>query len=168
MNIDVNHVKKQYLEPFSKRFQNEIKVIDFLINKNFNALNQFDWSYFDKVYGKQSGDNIFKNAKLRLVHQILTEIYHGEKHLNEISFDTLEKEFLINIEDVEDSIFEGQKLQLFQLSVDYEMNLLKILYVRKFSYSQDDIETMKKQVSELRQKIKSFANRIDELAIVAK
>ena len=105
------------------------------------------------------GEQILINAKLRIIFQILSNNKIG----NELSFQTVERDLKLTIEDLEEVLFEADELNLFKLVIDYEKNIIRVRYVRKLSYGKKDVEEMKSKISGLRDRMKGFIKKIDLL-----
>jgi hypothetical protein len=96
---------------------------------------------------------------LRIIFQILSNNKIG----NELSFQTVERDLKLTIEDLEEVLFEADELNLFKLVIDYEKNIIRVRYVRKLSYGKKDVEEMKSKISGLRDRMKGFIKKIDLL-----
>lgn len=107
-------------------------------------------------------DHIIINAKLRIIYQILSFYLKG-KSSNQITFEILEKDLNVSVEDIEEVIFEADELNIFKLVIDYERSILLIKYVRKFGYGKEELNEMKSKIHGLRDRLKGFAMKIDRL-----
>ncbi len=96
---------------------------------------------------------------MRIIFQILSNNKIG----NELSFQTVERDLKLTIEDLEEVLFEADELNLFKLVIDYEKNIIRVRYVRKLSYGKKDVEEMKSKISGLRDRMKGFIKKIDLL-----
>lgn len=155
--------KNENLVNFNQIGAEEKNFIDVIKNKNLSQLDSFNKSYFESAYGHSASDKIFNNAKLWIVYLSIS----GLENLNNsvVSFEKLENELNLKIEDLEDVLFDGSSSELFKLTIDYETSLVKISYIKKASYNKEYVESLKCKVSSLREKISGFTKKIDSLII---
>jgi hypothetical protein len=144
---------------FSDAPEEEKKFIASLENKNLGEFNSLNQSYFREAYGDSAGERILKNGKLWIIFSSLQKL----DNKSSVSFEKIEKELNINLEDLEDVLFDGFSTDLFKLTLDYESNQVKIAYVKKLNYDQEYVNTIKTRVSALREKIAGFTKKIDLL-----
>lgn len=62
-------------------------------------------------------------------------------------------------------MFDAQNLHLFKLIIDYEMSVVRVSYLRKFSYTKENLEKMRERTVALRGVLQKFAKKIDLLLI---
>ncbi len=77
----------------------------------------------------------------------------------------MESKFGINVDDLEELLYEGHNNQLFSLVVDYERDVVKVNYVRKTHYTKENITLMKEKIENLRNKINGIVSKIDNLTV---
>jgi hypothetical protein len=82
-----------------------------------------------------------------------------------ISFEEVEKKLNVSIDDVELLLYEGHNKKLFQLSIDYERRMIKIKYIKRTSYSKEQITSLRGKVAGLREKLMKVYNSIDNIKI---
>jgi hypothetical protein len=87
------------------------------------------------------------------------------KSSNQISFDNLEKDLKLSVDDIEEVLFEADELNIFKLVIDYERSVLRIKYVRKFNYGKEELHEMKSKIYALRNRLKGFAMKIELLTV---
>merc|ERR1739848_460026 len=118
-----------------------------LIN-NINKKNLRNITLDDTIYGSDATENIIRNAKLYVIFNILSATTKRE-----IQFDDLTKEFGLNLEDLEDVMFDADSLNLFKLVIDYSKSLVTIRYIRKMVYDKEYVENLRAKTSALREKV---------------
>jgi hypothetical protein len=153
--------KNENLVNFNQKGTEEEIFIDIIKNKNLLKLNSSNKSYFESVYGPSASDKIFNNAKLWIVYLSIS----GLENNSVVSFEKMERELNIKIEDLEDVLFDGSSSELFKLTIDYETSLVKISYIKKSSYNKEYVEILKTKVGALKEKISGFTKKIDSLII---
>ena len=141
-----NSSHKEALKSFIESLTEERKFISSLENKNLLELNSLNQSYFREAYGNSSGERILKNGKLWIIFSSLQKL----DNKSSVSFEKIEKELSINLEDLEDVLFDGFNSDLFKLTVDYNSNQVKVAYVKRLNYDQEYVD---KSGIELRYKI---------------
>lgn len=154
-----NSSHKEALKSFIESLTEERKFISSLENKNLIELNSLNQSYFREAYGNSSGERILKNGKLWIIFSSLQKL----DNKSSVSFEKIEKELSINLEDLEDVLFDGFNSDLFKLTVDYNSNQVKVAYVKRLNYDQEYVDKIKSRVSALRERIGGFTKKIDFL-----
>ena len=102
-------------------------------------------------------------GKLRIILKKLST-YLEAKKVKEISFDVLKKELNLQIEDVEEILFDPS--DYIKLTVDYERSLISVDHVaRGLENRKELVKEMTDKVSLLRSKLKEFVKNIDSLLI---
>lgn len=81
-----------------------------------------------------------------------------------IPFEALEKEFNLKLDEFEDILFDGNDAGLFKLKIDYISNQLKFSHFKKRCITHENVVNLKSKITNLREKINSFINKIDLLA----
>lgn len=145
----------------SNEFATEAKLVNYIISNNFQGLNELDRNALSSAYGRNVGDNIVKNAKLRLVYLSFQNL----KSVKEISFEKLSKDLKIDIEDIEEVLFDAEENNLFKVKIDYERSILLIRYIRRLTFDQQAVEEMRSSVVALREKMGLFVKKMDNLII---
>ncbi len=153
--------KVDLLKVYSFNGSNEEKFINSFRKNDIDALNSLNQSHFDENYGTSGTDRILKNGKLWVVYSSLQKLENG----SQVTFDVMEQQLKIKLEDLEDVLFDGFSSDLFKLNIDYERSLVKVTYVKKLNYSHEQVDILKARVSALRQKISGFSKKIDSLII---
>ena len=78
-----------------------------------------------------------------------------------LSFEEIENESKLKIEDIEEIFFDGVEAGLFKLKIDYTNKLLKISHLKKKSLNQENVLKLKNKVSMLKEKLNLFINKLD-------
>ena len=153
--------KVDLLHNYPVKGSNEEKFIQNNRNSDLDAFKSLNNTYFVDNYGSYGTDKILKNGKLWIIYSCLQKL----ESRSEVTFDQLEQELKIKIEDLEDVLFDGFSYHLFKLTVDYETSLARVTYIKKLGYTQEQVDVIKSRVSALREKISGFAKKIDLLII---
>ena len=154
-----NSSHKEALTSLSESLTEERKFISSIENKNLLELNSLNQSYFKETYGNSSGEKILKNGKLWIIFSSLQKL----ENKSSVSFEKIETELNLNLDDLEDVLFDGFNSDLFKLTVDYNSNQVKIAYVKRLNYDQEYVDKIKSRVSVLRERIAGFNKKIDLL-----
>lgn len=81
-----------------------------------------------------------------------------------MSFETLEKELKLQIEEIEDIFFDGNEANLFKLKIDYTARELKFSHMKKKTLSSENLEILKNKICLLKEKLGTFINKLDLLS----
>jgi hypothetical protein len=159
-HIDLTELKNLFEKLFLK---SESKLINAVINNNLIDLVDI----FESNYGSAGKiliiileDNILKNAKLRIIFDLLSN-----SRDKEITFDSLTKNLQINLEDLEDVMFDAADIELFNVFINYEKNLIYLRYIRRFAYNKEYLTVLQERTSGLRSRLNKFIKKIDLLLI---
>jgi len=75
----------------------------------------------------------------------------------------LEHEFKLQIEDIEDILFDASEANLFKLKIDYVSKQLKFSHLKKNSLNSENVQNLKNKISLLKDKLGVFINKLDLL-----
>ena len=80
-----------------------------------------------------------------------------------LSFDSLETEFKLKIEEIEDILFDGNEANLFKLKIDYVSRELKFTHMKKKTLTAENVQNLKNKIVLLKEKLGAFTNKLDLL-----
>jgi hypothetical protein len=69
----------------------------------------------------------------------------------------------LEIEDIEDILFDANESGLYKLKIDYINKMLRFSHLKNNSVSQKDVENLKGKISCLKDRLDFFIKRIDLL-----
>lgn len=105
-------------------------------------------------------DFVISKAKAKLVYEIFKEL----KAEREIKFEVLSKKYNLDIEDIEETLFEGEQLKLFSVSLDYKEQVIKIKHVNLGNVDKAQVDNLKQKINLLKSKLTAFVRTVDSLA----
>lgn len=138
--------------------------------------------YFDETYGDKGADLILTGAKETCIHEILvgfeddkqtkvsfkefiTSIYEEDdeeddkKKKVELKDDEIQSKF----EEIEDMIISGKEHKLYNVVVDYFKKEIKILYIRKPTYEDEQKKLLLDKVKNMKSKLEVILKAIDKI-----
>jgi hypothetical protein len=62
-------------------------------------------------------------------------------------------------------LIDGHNTNLFNVSISYENSSIKVIYIRKLKYDKEYVASLKKKVTNLKEKLSAFSNRINDLIV---
>lgn len=98
-------------------------------------------------------------SKLKSIYEALLKY----KNVSTITFGELKDNCKIEVEDLEDVLFEAKELNIFELIVDYGREIVKVKYIRRDTFGKEDLADIKNRISGLRTKLNGFVKKIDVL-----
>lgn len=141
------------LEPSSA---DEKNILDLIIAQSSEKLFKFDYNVFDKDYGVKSKEELMSFCKqVALRDLFLTK--------TEISFKEIEDITKLSFDDLEENIVEGEINGMFKLKIDYSKKAIIILFVRKTTFTKDDLDSMNKNISDIKSKIGLVIKALDSI-----
>lgn len=158
----------------NEKLNEEKKLFNALENRKDDEIlfNKDNIKYFEENYGEKSAELISIGAKECCIHEILTGFADDKQ--TKISF----KDFITNIfeddndddnkktinfkdeeiqekfEEIEDMLISGKEHKLYNIAVDYFKKEIKILYLRRPQYGQE-------QKTELLNKVKNMKSKLE-------
>ena len=138
--------------------------------------------YFDDIYGEKGTELILTGAKETCIHEILvgfeddkqtkvsfkefiTSIYEEDdeeedkKKKVELKDDEIQSKF----EEIEDMIISGKEHKLYNVVVDYFKKEIKILYIRKPTYEDEQKKLLLDKVKIMKSKLEVILKAIDKI-----
>ena len=137
--------------------------------------------YFDDTYGEKGTELILTGAKETCIHDILvgfeddkqtkvsfkefiTSIYEDDEEEDkkkkvELKDDEIQSKF----EEIEDMIISGKEHKLYNVVVDYFKKEIKILYIRKPSYEDEQKKLLLDKVKNMKSKLEVILKAIDKI-----
>ena len=137
--------------------------------------------YFDDTYGEKGAELILTGAKETCIHEILvgfeddkqkkvsfkefiTSIYEEDdeedkKKKVELKEDEIQSKF----EEIEDMIISGKEHKLYNVVVDYFKKEIKILYIRKPTYEDEQKKLLLDKVKNMKSKLEVILKARDKI-----
>ena len=152
--ILISKKKKQNLKNLLKdiKTENGAKVLFYLT-----------FSYDNIIYSnisdlKEKVKNL-TNEKY-VIHYILLNKFLDKKY---VSFDDFEKEIGYKIEDIEDSLIEGNDSGIFKVRICYNDNKIKIIFIKRSSFNKNDIDKLSEEILTIKNKIDLTYNAVEQI-----
>lgn len=139
---------------------NELKTESEFISAlgDYNKLFNFAFNKLEDIYGKKNTAEILMMAKPYAIKEFL--IKSGKK---DFTFEELGKTFNLDFFELEEFLVEGDNKALFKIKINYEKETAKVIYVKKDSYSKEEINGLKKDISNLKEKMENICVAIDKI-----
>ena len=137
--------------------------------------------YLDDTYGEKGTELILTGAKETCIHEILvgfeddkqtkvsfkefiTSIYEDDEEEDkkkkvELKDDEIQSKF----EEIEDMIISGKEHKLYNVVVDYFKKEIKILYIRKPTYEDEQKKLLLDKVKNMKSKLEVILKAIDKI-----
>ncbi len=141
-----------------KNLPNENEILS-SINDSKKIL-AYDYSKLEENYGNESAEIIESFIKQYVIHNILLNKFIDKKY---VSFDEFEKEIGNKVEDIEDSLIEGNNSGLFKVRICYNTNNIKIIFIKRSSFNKNDIEKLSEEIMSIKNKIDLTYNAIEQI-----
>lgn len=165
----------------NEQLDKEKKLMDSLTNRKDEEIlfNNDNVKYFEDEYGEKAAELILRGAKETCIHEILVE-FEDDKQ-NKVSF----KDFITSIyeddndnnkkiefkdeeiqskfEEIEDLLISGKQHNLYNIAVDSLKKEIKILYIRRPQYEEEQKGTLINKVKFLKAKIGLILNAIETM-----
>ena len=107
----------------------------------------FSFDSFVNVYGEDSAEEIKMLSNQFALRDVLLGL--GET----ISFDELADKVGVSFEEIEDVLIDGDNCGMFKVKINYEKKTIKKLFVKKSSYSKEEVEKLNKTINSMKGKI---------------
>ena len=120
----------------------------------------FDYSKLEENYGNECTEIIESFIKQYVIHYILLNKFLDKKY---VSFDDFEKEIGYKIEDIEDSLIEGNDSGIFKVRICYNDNKIKIIFIKRSSFNKNDIDKLSEEILTIKNKIDLTYNAIEQI-----
>ena len=80
-----------------------------------------------------------------------------------ISFDELANKVGVSFEEIEDVLIDGDNFGMFKVKINYEKKTIRKLFVKKSSYSKEEIETLNKTINSMKGKIAFIIKALESI-----
>ena len=159
----------------------EKKLSDAVENRKDEEIlfNKENEKYFEENYGEKGAELILTGAKETSIHEILagfdndkkttisfrefiTDIFEDdEDDKKEINFkdDEIQEKF----EEIEDMIISGKEHKLYNIAVDYCKKEIKILYLRRPEYEEEQKKNLLNKVKNMKSKLEFILKSLEKI-----
>jgi hypothetical protein len=96
------------------------------------------------------------NAKLKITYNAFI---NGVSDFYE--FKELEKKFNVSFDELELLLYEGQERDLFKLVIDYNSLKVRVKYIRRATYTPENLSNLRGKVSLLKDKLTKMYNSLE-------
>ena len=184
--VDINLEKKLGLNSDLKE---EIKLIDLLDNcENKEILFEYKSENLEKDYGNEATEKILTGVKENCLHEILLSFIDDKKNviqfkelINEIYDDeedddeddkknktkketiTDENEILEKFGILEDMLIAGNEHGLYNLVIDYFKKEIKVLYIRRSEYDEEQKKALLSKVKDMKSKLEMILKAVEKI-----
>jgi len=138
-------------------FTFENVLINSIIKSDLNGLKRVN-SQDGYTHYRNQTNAILSNIALTIVYEKVSKIQDKE-----LSFAQLKEKYAIDIEDLEEVMIDGLRNDLFDMIIDYKSSKIIIKYLKRNDFPKESIVEMKNKISLLKQKIKIFHSKVDNL-----
>ena len=159
----------------------EKKLCDAVENRKDEEIlfNKENEKYFVENYGEKGAEFIFTGAKETSIHEILagfeddkkttlsfrefiTDIFEDEeddKKKANFKDDEIQEKF----EEIEDMLISGKEHRLYNIAVDYCKKEIKILYLRRPQYEEDQKKNLLNKVKNMKSKLEIILKSLEKV-----
>ena len=139
-----------------KDLKNELNLLSAL--NDYKQLINFNFDCFNDIYGIRNCEEITNFCKSYAIKE-----YFINNTKKNYSFEDLEKAFNLSFDDIEELIIDGNNNAMFKTNINYENKSIKLLYAQKGNYSKEEINKLKDDVNNLKNKIEIIYKAIDKV-----
>jgi hypothetical protein len=161
--VDLKSFKEKNLN--NEDFQAENDLVNAVLKGSLVEINRTSEGLKSR-YGTSPGKTCLilaeimqTNAKLKIVYNIL-----GQINTCYVEFNELETKFNVSFDELELLLYEGQKRSLFRLVIDYNSLKVRVKYIRRATYTQDNLNSLRSKVSLLKDKLITMYNSLEQIS----
>lgn len=160
-----NQVAKVKLNLISEKIKNgqelqtENNLLESLIAKDYKKALKFSFDSLNEVYGTESVEKIQNWSKQYIIQQVFLSL----GNIHEISFEDISSKLGVEFDDIEEILIEGDISGLFKVKIHYEQKIIKILFVKKSSYSKEEIGKLNKDIISIKGKLDFVLKAIEAI-----
>ena len=173
-DLDVYNLNEKLIE--------EKKLFNSLENRKDEEIlfNKDNAKYFEENYGEKSTELILTGAKETCIHEILTgfeddkqtkisfkdfitNIYEDDNDDNKKSINLKDEEIQEKFEEIEDMLISGKEHKLYNIAVDYFKKEIKILYLRRPEYGQEQKTNLLNKVKNVKSKLEIILKSLEKI-----
>ena len=166
---------------FNDKLTIEKKLSDAVENRKDEEIlfNKENEKYFEETYGEKGAELILTGAKETSIHEILagfeddkkttvsfrefiTDIFEDEEdEKKEVNFkdDEIQEKF----EEIEDMLISGKEHRLYNIAVDYCKKEIKILYLRRPEYEEEQKKNLLNRVKNMKSKLEIILKSLEKI-----
>lgn len=143
----------------AQELQNENNLIDSLIAKDYKKALTFSFDTLNQVYGTESVEKIQNWSKQYTVQQVFLSL----GNIHEISFEDISAKLGVEFDDIEEILIEGDISGLFKVKINYEQKIIKILFIKRSSYSKEEVDKLNKDIISIKGKLDFVLKAIETI-----
>ena len=151
--VDLKHIIEKVSGNETK---NENSLLSLLSGEQKKVFT-FNYDSLVDVYGEDSTEEIKMLSKQFALRDVLLGL--GET----ISFDELANKVGVSFEEIEDVLIDGDNFGMFKVKINYEKKTIRKLFVKKSSYSKEEIETLNKTINSMKGKIAFVVKALESI-----
>lgn len=166
----------------NEKLTEEKKLFNALENRKDEEIlfNKDNIKYFEENYGEKSAELILTGAKECCIHEILigfeddkqtkisfkdfiTNIFEDDNDDNKKSINLKDEEIQEKFEEIEDMLISGKEHKLYNIAVDYFKKEIKILYLRRPEYGQEQKTNLLNKVKNVKSKLEIILKSLEKI-----
>ena len=156
-SMEITKVDLKKITEKISELKNENSLITLLSNGEHQKILTFSFDSLVEVYGEDSAEQIETLSKQFALRGVLLGL--GET----ISFSELEKKVGVQFEEFEDVLIDGDNLGMFKVKLNYEKKTVRKLYVKKSSYTKEEVEKLNNTINSIKGKLDSVVKALESI-----
>ena len=156
-SMEITKVDLKKMTEKISELKTETSLITLLSNGEHQKVLTFSFDSLVEVYGEDSAEQIETLSKQFALRDVLLGLRET------ITFGELEKKVGAQFEEFEDVLIDGDNSGMFKVKLKYEKKTVKKLYVKKSSYTKEEVETLNNTINSIKEKLSSVVKALESI-----
>ena len=156
-SMEITKVDLKKMTEKISELKTETSLITLLSNGEHQKVLTFSFDSLVEVYGEDSAEQIETLSKQFALRDVLLGLRET------ITFGELEKKVGAQFEEFEDVLIDGDNSGMFKVKLNYEKKTVKKLYVKKSSYTKEEVEKLNNTINSIKGKLDSVVKALESI-----